>query len=1454
MPDSNVFDLDVSHLPRNVSIIQQELAKINASLSDVETSTLRYNTKSKEMELALKGLTQKGVSFNTTFDASGKVLKNLGTAAKETTRALSQLKKQQLEQAQLTGVRQDVVAEIEAESKERAKALKEAIQKRAEEEKKAAKELARIKAELLIRDIREDKKLRDKGRQVQRNTRKRTAQEIIADIKQQAERELEIRRRAEEAADNLLKKFEEARTRLKTVVANRIIAGIREQHRQQEAAQQRADQRAKNMRKAHADAVIRSIRQEAEREVRIRRVAANQVIDMIRRQQERAQRLRQVAARTRLSAIRRAERAAADARRTEQTGDRAGQRILITWQSVVRLFAVQILHAAFANIRRLFSGAANDALEFAKRVAEVRTIIGDASETTEDWSKALRDLGQDLPFSQLQVAEAAYQALSNQVIKTTADLEFVREAGKLAMVGVSDIKTAVNALTSVINAYGEGTYEAANISAVLFKSVELGRTRLSELEQNFGRLTILSSKLGVSIEEQQAAMTTLTVQGLKENVSKTLLVNVYNKLIRPSKRMKELFTEWGVASGEAAIKTYGLENVLNKFGVAVKESGRGLEEVGEIFKRIRATIGYMGIDTEKYTKNLTKLNSAYSDYQKKAEEIQQTLGVSLQQEFSRVNALVIRVGTNFLEMVNWISGASGGLEHALKVVTRAVIDLGVAMATWLGVGRIRAMITSWRTAVAAYTTGFNRITIAAARTRVAMQFLGPALITGAIFAMSELVQYWLLWEERARENIERVRKAFQKLTEKAIEKSNKAITDWVKNMEKGLEKVFKPLRAVNVEITKLQEALEIDLEGSFEALSEHVKNFGKTVNDAMKLDITNLNSNIREIEQRIADAAREIERINKQQASVEKELRDRVFARGQIGKDIAEQARRLEARARSRPVEQTAEAVTDYKTMLKLADKFEAKLKAQATRYVSTLIQEHNARIKALNDASAKGTKKIPTLSITSEYRDELINQRLDHLKTTTNLDSERKRINDQIELLLNRQIDALKEQNLLKEEQKKGDADELKKTQDELKIKTDAQKAFSDAAKRLADFNIEDETEKAEKFSKIEDAKDKALVVRDALLRKLAQRTRDMDLAAQTGEVDPQTRFNMMREIQARRVELYQDAAHKIAQIDKEQLTQQRTEAEEALQQKIKATADAEAKKRDITLENEKTLASELARLQHHAETDPRKRVSNSLASQEINHFIVLIKKAAELNAEIERLRSTDIPVDVLNAKVEQRLALVQKIQEELGGPGSLYGQGRFSNLGDTTSDETSGRLTQALDNIEEAQTAYQKTVEELGNVRYSIDILNQILADNQLDQIKIDEVENENTRSLQELTTEMKLNIMGTAELRKTLIASAAARGIELASGGVVNGPSGIDRVPAWLTAGEYVMNAESTRKFLPVLQAMNLQPQRFNKGGEVRNFSFGNINVTGGTTDRQTARSIARELKHEMRRGTI
>ena len=81
------------------------------------------------------------------------------------------------------------------------------------------------------------------------------------------------------------------------------------------------------------------------------------------------------------------------------------------------------------------------------------------------------------------------------------------------------------------------------------------------------------------------------------------------------------------------------------------------------------------------------------------------------------------------------------------------------------------------------------------------------------------------------------------------------------------------------------------------------------------------------------------------------------------------------------------------------------------------------------------------------------------------------------------------------------------------------------------------------------------------------------------------------------------------------------------------------------------------------------------------------------------------------------------------------------------------------------------------------------------------------------------------------------------------------GTDTIPAMLSAGEFVMNAKSSKQFYGQLVAMNagVQPSFRNQGGNVTNVGDITVNVKGGNSGTATGREIANALRRELRRGT-
>ena len=360
--------------------------------------------------------------------------------------------------------------------------------------------------------------------------------------------------------------------------------------------------------------------------------------------------------------------------------------------------AVKSLAASFLDLGRLIGislaiggafrivGAIEEgidaSIEFSEAIAEIRTIQGDVALSTGAWAEELRILSDSFGISILDEAEAAYQAISNQVVQTTQDFVFFEAANKLALATVSEASDAVNLLSSALKAFNIDALEAEDVSGKFFKTVELGRVRADELANTFGRVGIFANQLGVSLDETLAGIASITVQGVKSEEALTLLRNIFLKLADPTSELNDLLESQGFATGEALIASRDLAGVL----ALVEQVTRGSSsEIAALFSRIRASIGVSSLIGEQFKtfgENLSEISGAgVRDVNDAANEIAQSAGRQLTIEGQRIrNFFEKDIGLAIVESLAEINKSIGGFTELLKEGAQFVKDYGASIA------------------------------------------------------------------------------------------------------------------------------------------------------------------------------------------------------------------------------------------------------------------------------------------------------------------------------------------------------------------------------------------------------------------------------------------------------------------------------------------------------------------------------------------------------------------------------------------------------------------------------------------------------------------------------------------------------------------------------------------------------------------------------------------------------
>lgn len=217
-------------------------------------------------------------------------------------------------------------------------------------------------------------------------------------------------------------------------------------------------------------------------------------------------------------------------------------------------------------------------------------------------------------------------------------LEAYEEAQKLAIGGNAQLSETVNGLTSVINAYGRETTKASDVSNAFFTAQKKGKTTVSELANNIGKVAPIAKSAGIGFKELLATMSTLTLGGLSTDEATTSLRSTISALVKPTKDAEKVLRSLSVPVGALELKEKGLGFALNQLNKAQEENA---DLLAQAIPNIRALTGVTSFSADKLKilsetqeqmnediENGTGLNEAYIASMNDLGKItQQALGV-----------------------------------------------------------------------------------------------------------------------------------------------------------------------------------------------------------------------------------------------------------------------------------------------------------------------------------------------------------------------------------------------------------------------------------------------------------------------------------------------------------------------------------------------------------------------------------------------------------------------------------------------------------------------------------------------------------------------------------------------------------------------------------------------------------------------------------------------------------
>lgn len=308
---------------------------------------------------------------------------------------------------------------------------------------------------------------------------------------------------------------------------------------------------------------------------------------------------------------------------------------------------------AFAGVTAATIKSINAFKDFEDGFSTVKTLLDEGSFSTKTFSQGVRGLQKDLIALRASSGESfdnlnkgLFDLISAGVDAEKA-IESLDAATKLATAGATNTATAVDGMTSAMNAFEGRAGDATAISEKFFTAQKFGKTTIAELSSGIGQVASIANNMGVSFEQVLAATSAATLGAIETNQAYTGLNAIFANIIRPTKEASKEASRLGIEFSSTALKSKGLSKFLMDITQSSKFSSTSLEKLFSSTEATKVIMSLAGAQSEDFAKILAEVN----DETKRAVTFQDALSErtnTLKHRFGlvigKIETLFVRIG------------------------------------------------------------------------------------------------------------------------------------------------------------------------------------------------------------------------------------------------------------------------------------------------------------------------------------------------------------------------------------------------------------------------------------------------------------------------------------------------------------------------------------------------------------------------------------------------------------------------------------------------------------------------------------------------------------------------------------------------------------------------------------------------------------------------------------------
>lgn len=309
--------------------------------------------------------------------------------------------------------------------------------------------------------------------------------------------------------------------------------------------------------------------------------------------------------------------------------------------------------------------AGDAAMDFEDQLAKIGTMPGVTKASLKSIGDDLVQISNDTNTAVGDMAEAEYQALSAGVA-VAQSTDYMSVSAKAAKGGFTDLTTAVDGSTSVLNAWGLEAGAATDVYNKMIVAQNFGKTTLGELAGSIGQVASTAAGLKISYTEVLAASATMTKGGIATSQSMSMLNQVLANVLKPSAEAKKTAKALGLEFDATAIKTKGLAGFLKDIETKAGGNETALAKLFGSVEAYKAVAALAGTQSEDFAAALGEMEKSAGAVDSAFNTVSDTTGNKARAALNRLKNEALQFGNVMLPTVNSLLDKFDGIVSGLE--------------------------------------------------------------------------------------------------------------------------------------------------------------------------------------------------------------------------------------------------------------------------------------------------------------------------------------------------------------------------------------------------------------------------------------------------------------------------------------------------------------------------------------------------------------------------------------------------------------------------------------------------------------------------------------------------------------------------------------------------------------------------------------------------------------------